>query len=60
MLPARLAMSSLPGSEEDVKAYLPDALHFRRAIQNTRVRDLELEMPVRIINASPNILTRSP
>jgi D-arabinono-1,4-lactone oxidase len=44
-LVSRLAMSSLPG-EGTVKAWLPDALHFRRAIQNTRVRDLEVEIPL--------------
>jgi hypothetical protein len=39
-------MASLPAGKE-IKAWLPDALHFRRAIQNTRVRDMELEIPVR-------------
>ncbi|KAF5010614.1 hypothetical protein FDECE_3245 [Fusarium decemcellulare] len=38
------AMKALP--ESPVKTYLPDALHFQRAIQNVRVRDLEVEMPL--------------
>ena len=42
---ARIGMASLPGNQT-IKTWLPDALHFRRAIQNTRVRDLELEIPV--------------
>ncbi|KAE8389018.1 hypothetical protein BDV23DRAFT_184867 [Aspergillus alliaceus] len=44
-LVSRLAMASLP-AEEEIKTWLPDALHFRRAIQNTRVRDLEVEIPL--------------
>ncbi|RLL95561.1 hypothetical protein CFD26_104724 [Aspergillus turcosus] len=42
---SRLAMSALPAGTE-IKTWVPDALHFRRAIQNTRVRDLELEIPL--------------
>ncbi|PIG69563.1 hypothetical protein AARAC_002706 [Aspergillus arachidicola] len=42
---SRLGMASLPAGKE-IKAWLPDALHFRRAIQNTRVRDMELEIPL--------------
>ncbi|KAG8670961.1 hypothetical protein FPOAC2_04226 [Fusarium poae] len=38
------AMKALPTKE--VKAYLPDALHFQRAIQNVRVRNLEVEIPI--------------
>lgn len=41
-------MASLPDNTT-IKTWLPDALHFRRAIQNTRVRDIELEIPVRIL-----------
>ncbi|SPJ78890.1 uncharacterized protein FTOL_07281 [Fusarium torulosum] len=37
------AMKALP--EKHVKTFLPDALHFQRAIQNVRVRDIEVEMP---------------
>ncbi|KAL4747894.1 hypothetical protein BDW72DRAFT_181638 [Aspergillus terricola var. indicus] len=42
---SRLGMASLPAGKE-IKTWLPDALHFRRAIQNTRVRDMELEIPL--------------
>ncbi|KAF5561301.1 oxidoreductase [Fusarium napiforme] len=37
-------MKALP--EKNVKTYLPDALHFQRAIQSVRVRDIEVEMPL--------------
>ncbi|KAA8896395.1 hypothetical protein FN846DRAFT_900289 [Sphaerosporella brunnea] len=30
----------------DVKTYLPDALHFRRGVNNMRVRDMELQIPI--------------
>lgn len=52
---ARAAMINLPPYEtpfgnhlETIKTSLPDALHFQRAIQNVRVRDIEVEMPVLI------------
>ena len=53
MLPARIqakiigsgAMLLLPGNEIIV-APLIDALHFRRGIQNMRVYDMELEIPI--------------
>ena len=32
--------------EDAIKTTLPDALHFQRAIQNVRVRELEVEMPL--------------
>ncbi|RFN54297.1 putative xylitol oxidase [Fusarium flagelliforme] len=38
------AMKALP--QDPVKTFLPDALHFQRAIQNVRVRDIEVEMPL--------------
>ena len=41
---SRLAMYALP--DDDATTYLPDALHFRRGIQNIRVRDMEVELPV--------------
>jgi hypothetical protein len=41
---SRAAMFALP--ENHIKTYLPDALHFQRAIQNVRVRDFEVEMPL--------------
>lgn len=34
-----------PG-EQPMKTNLPDALHYQRAIQNVRVRELEVEMPL--------------
>jgi hypothetical protein len=44
-------MKALPDYRTDgpVKTYLMDGLHFRRSIQNVRVRDIEVEMPVRFI-----------
>lgn len=40
-------MNSLPDVKDgQLKTFLPDALHFRRTIQNVRVRDVEVEMPV--------------
>lgn len=41
---SRAAMFALP--TKNVKTYLPDALHFQRAIQNVRVRDMEVEIPL--------------
>jgi hypothetical protein len=41
---SRAAMFALP--DKPVKTYLTDALHFQRAIQNVRVRDMEVEMPL--------------
>lgn len=51
---ARAAMMALPPFDvpidgnnlETIKTWLPDALHFQRAIQNIRVRDMEVEIPV--------------
>jgi hypothetical protein len=42
-------MLNLPDVKPDepaIKTYLTDGLHFQRAIQNVRVRDLEVEMPL--------------
>lgn len=44
-LTARLAMSLMP-SGVTIVAPLIDALHFRRGIQNMRVLDMELEIPL--------------
>ncbi|RGP81448.1 xylitol oxidase [Fusarium longipes] len=38
------AMKALP--DKRVKTSLPDALHFQRAIQNVRVRNVEVEIPL--------------
>ena len=36
-----------PGNkQETIKTYVADALHFQRCIQNVRVRDTEIEIPV--------------
>ncbi|KAI9708518.1 MAG: hypothetical protein M1820_003980 [Bogoriella megaspora] len=42
------AMLALPTAtpSKPIKTFLCDALHFQRAIQNVRVRDLEVEMPL--------------
>jgi hypothetical protein len=44
-LTGHLAMSLMP-SQEIIVAPLIDALHFRRGIQNMRVLDMELEIPI--------------
>ena len=41
-LVSRAAMFAL--GDKKVKTYVADALHFQRAIQNVRVRDIEVEM----------------
>lgn len=41
---SRAAMFAMP--EDPVKTYLTDGLHFQRGIQNIRVMDLEVEMPI--------------
>ena len=41
---SRAAMFVLP--DKPVKTYVTDALHFQRAIQNVRVRSIEIEMPL--------------
>lgn len=48
---ASLAMASLPptlgeNQTPTYKTLLPEALHFRRGIQNMRVRDVELQIPL--------------
>ncbi|KXG54556.1 FAD-binding, type 2 [Penicillium griseofulvum] len=42
------AMETLPPNEDTstILTWLPNALHFRRGIQNCRVRDLEVEIPI--------------
>jgi hypothetical protein len=41
---SKAAMLALP--DKEVTTYLPDALHFQRGIQNVRVYNLELEIPL--------------
>ncbi|KAF8208699.1 hypothetical protein K438DRAFT_1961273 [Mycena galopus ATCC 62051] len=43
---SRVAMLVLPVWDKPVKTYLTDALHFQRGIQNVRVLDVEVEMPL--------------
>ncbi|KAL9127507.1 MAG: hypothetical protein Q9217_003637 [Psora testacea] len=48
---ATMGMAVLPptnGEDEpfEVKTWLPNALHFRRGVQNMRVRDMELQIPI--------------
>ncbi|KAL8398453.1 hypothetical protein RB596_005832 [Gaeumannomyces avenae] len=43
---SRVAMAALPAWETPKKTYLTDALHFQRGIQNVRVLDVEVEMPL--------------
>ncbi|KAI2618800.1 hypothetical protein GGR54DRAFT_143355 [Hypoxylon sp. NC1633] len=40
------AMPDIANPKDAIKTQLPDALHFRRAIQNVRVRDIEVEIPL--------------
>src|SRR5690606_17927194 len=52
---AMLAMPpQLPGVNEEIRTYLIDALHFRRGVQNMRVRDIELQIPIPLENGKPN------
>ncbi|OTA94448.1 hypothetical protein M434DRAFT_394714 [Hypoxylon sp. CO27-5] len=53
------AMPDITDPKDAIKTNLPDALHFRRAIQNVRVRDIELEIPLQpkvgsLKDAKPN------
>jgi hypothetical protein len=43
-LMSKASMIALPN--KPVKTYLPDALHFQRGIQNVRVLNMELDMPL--------------
>ncbi|KAL8730152.1 MAG: hypothetical protein Q9166_004235 [cf. Caloplaca sp. 2 TL-2023] len=38
----------------EIKTYLPDRLHFFRGIQNCRVRDMELEIPLPPLKSDPS------
>ncbi|EME42692.1 hypothetical protein DOTSEDRAFT_133846 [Dothistroma septosporum NZE10] len=52
----RFAMMNLPevkDNEPAIKTYLSSALHFQRAIQNVRVRDLEVEIPLVPLPSNP-------
>ena len=43
------AMIDIPDPQKAIKTQLPNGLHFRRAIQNVRVRDMEIEIPLQPI-----------
>ncbi|KAI3394705.1 hypothetical protein diail_2290 [Diaporthe ilicicola] len=43
---ALYAMPEISDEEKPIKTQLPNALHFRRAIQNVRVLDVEMEIPL--------------
>ncbi|KAL7266367.1 hypothetical protein RUND412_011088 [Rhizina undulata] len=51
-----LAMLALPPNgplNTDIKTYLIDGLHFRRGVQNMRVRDTELQIPIPPLASDP-------
>ena len=51
------SMMNFPEVKENelpITTYLPDALHYQRAIQNVRVRELEVEMPLTAKPGEPN------
>lgn len=43
-----------PGIYETIRTSLPDAHHFRRGVQNMRLSDLELEIPIPASASDPN------
>lgn len=52
---SKLGLDTMPdysGPGKAVKTQLPNALHFRRAIQNVRVRDMEFEMPLQPVKGT--------
>lgn len=53
------ALPDITDAQDAIKTKLPNALHFRRAIQNVRVRDMEVEIPLQpkegsLRNAGPD------
>ncbi|KAH7049240.1 hypothetical protein B0J12DRAFT_574246 [Macrophomina phaseolina] len=56
---ATMGMAALPprfGEDETptIKTQLPNALHFRRGVQNMRVRDIELQIPIPGLPSDPS------
>ena len=49
------AMQALPEWPSPYKTYVTDALHFQRGIQNVRVLDVEVEMPLQPSAANPTV-----
>lgn len=45
-------MPEVVDKNDAIKTQLPNALHFRRAIQNVRVRDMEMEIPLQPKNGA--------
>ncbi|KAH8669126.1 hypothetical protein BX600DRAFT_461253 [Xylariales sp. PMI_506] len=53
-----LAMKNLDerkDDEEPIRTRIPDALHFQRGVQNIRVRDLEVEIPLHAKKGTTNV-----
>lgn len=50
---AHMAQPPFGPLNSHIKTYLPDALHFRRGIQNMRVRNLEIELPIPPLASDP-------
>lgn len=48
------AMPDVTNEKDAIRGRLPDALHFRRAIQNVRVRDMEIEISLQPTSGSLN------
>jgi hypothetical protein len=46
------AMPDITDPGKAIKTQLPNALHFRRAVQNVRVRDMEIEIPLQPVTGS--------
>lgn len=51
---SKAAMLALPAWDKPVKTYVTDALHFQRGIQNVRVLDVEVEMPLQPKTGRPD------
>ncbi|EEP77575.1 predicted protein [Uncinocarpus reesii 1704] len=49
-----MGMDALP-TDITIETWLPNALHFRRGIQNIRVRDIEVEIPLPELGTGSNV-----
>ncbi|KAK3380931.1 hypothetical protein B0H63DRAFT_415656 [Podospora didyma] len=53
---SKAAMFALPAWDQPVKTYVTDALHFQRGIQNVRVLDVEVEIPLQpTLDGKPDV-----
>jgi hypothetical protein len=43
-------------NEKPIRTLLPNALHFQRGVQNIRVRDMEVEIPVSWLSLFPDVI----